>query len=158
MGTKTPGLPDADDGASERGEGEVGISTLFMSNGDATELGKPSHAALDFPAVSAKALTGVDAAPGEARSDAAGAALPAAPAMVAGLVGVEFVGTAARPSLTAPDAQHRIQRWHQHAAVVPVGPTDGQARRRALTIDDQMLLGARLATARRVRPGLRTPH
>ncbi len=62
----------------------------FMSNGGATELGKPSHAALDFPAVSVKALTGVGTAPGDARSDAADAALPAAPAMVAALSAWSF--------------------------------------------------------------------
>jgi hypothetical protein len=76
-------LPDADDGAGERVKGEVDISTSFISNGDATELGKPSQAALDFPAVSVKALNGVGTAPGDARSEAA--ALPAAPAMVAAL-------------------------------------------------------------------------
>jgi hypothetical protein len=43
-------LPDANDGAGERGKGEVDINTSFMSNGDATELGKrqakPRHAAM----------------------------------------------------------------------------------------------------------------
>ncbi len=54
--------------------------------------------------------------------------------MVVGLVSVEFVRAAARSSLAAPDRWHRIQRWRQHAAVVPVGPTDGQAKRRALAM------------------------
>ncbi len=133
------------------------IGTPLVADGKAAKLGEPGQGALDFPTVSAETLAAVDAAPGDARSDAAGAALSAAAAMVVGLVSVEFVRAAARSSLAAPDRWHRIQRWRQHAAIVPVGPTDGQAKRRALAIDDQVTLGARLAAVRRIGPGLRAP-
>ncbi len=133
------------------------IGTPLVANGKTAELSEPGQSALDFPATSAETFAAVDAAPGDARRDAASAALPAAAAMVVGLVSVEFVRAAARSSLAAPDRWHRIQRWRQHAAVVPVGPTDGQAKRRALAIDDQVALGARLAAVHRIGPGLRAP-
>lgn len=82
----------------------------LVADGKVAKLGEPGHGTLDFPAMSAETFAGVDATPGDARSDASGAALSAAAAMVVGLVGMEFVRAAARPSLSAPDRRHRIQR------------------------------------------------
>jgi hypothetical protein len=131
----------------------VNIGSPVVAHGKATELGQPSQGSLDFPAVTPEPFTAVDTAPGDPRNDGAGAALTAATTVIIALVGVELVRTATSPA----DRRHRIEGGCDHPAVVPVGPADRQAEGRALAIDDQVPLRARLASVRRIRPGLLTP-
>jgi hypothetical protein len=70
---------------------------------------------------------------------------------------VELVRAAARTAPEPANRRHRVEGAGHHAAVVPVGPADRQAERRALAIDDQVPLRACLATVRRTGPGLRGP-
>ena len=110
-GAKPPDLPDADDRAGERREGEVDVGAALVADGDAAELGEPSQGALDFATVSAETLIAVGATLYDARSDAASAARPAAAVMVVGLVGVTFARmrseTRGLPSFT-----EHYQLWH----------------------------------------------
>ena len=112
----------------------------------------------DDPPVLAEPLAALDAAPGNPRTDAPGAALLAAAAMIVGLVGVQFAGPAARASpSSSPNARYGIQGGGQHATVVAVGAAECQAQRRAAGVRDEVTLGARLATIRRVGADLRAP-
>ncbi len=58
------------------------VGTALVADGEAAELGEPGEGAFHFPAVSPQPLAAVGAAPGDARDDAAGAALTVASAMV----------------------------------------------------------------------------
>ena len=134
------------------------VVAALVADGQAAESGEPSEGALDHPAVSSEARAALDPAAGDARGDAAGAALTTAAAVVVGLVGVELGGPAAGSSpLLGPHARHRIKGWGQHAAVVAVGAAQCQAKRRAAGIHDEVALGARLAAIRRVRAGASAP-
>jgi hypothetical protein len=70
---------------------------------------------------------------------------------------VELVRTATRPASTPSDRLHSVEGGLQHLGVVAVGAADGQAKWRALAIDDDVPLRARLAAIRRVRAGRRSP-
>ena len=50
-GTKPSGLPQADDGAGERGEGEMEFGTAFVADAEAPRPGKPREAAFHDPPV-----------------------------------------------------------------------------------------------------------
>jgi hypothetical protein len=60
----------------------VDVGAALMAHGDAAELGEPGQGALDLPTVPPELFAAVDAAPGDARDDAAGMALAAAATMV----------------------------------------------------------------------------
>ena len=156
-GTKPPDLPDADDGGGECGEGEVNVGAALMSNGETAELGEPRQRPLHLPAMAPEPFAAVDAAPCDTRGDPTGAAFTAASAVVIAFVGVELVRPTARSSARPANRRHGVEGGGQHPAVVPVGPAERQAERRALAIDDQVPLRARLAAVRRIGPGLRAP-
>ncbi len=50
-------------------EGGENIGARFVADGDEAEAGKPGECPLDHPSVSAKALTALDATPGDAWND-----------------------------------------------------------------------------------------
>ena len=134
-----------------------GYRVEAVADGEAAELREPGQGALDLPAMTPEPFAGVDPAPGDTRRDAAGAALAAAPAVVAALVGVELVRAPPWPAPTPADRRHGVEGGRQHAAVVPVGAAERQAERRALAVDDRVPLRARLAPVRRVGPGRLAP-
>lgn len=126
--TEPPDLLEADEGAVERGEGLVDIGSVFVAHGEAKHAVQPSMGPLDYPAVAAKALAALHAAPGDAWPDVAGAALAAAAPVVAALVGVQLVRSLSRS--TAPAVAHGpdgIQHGYQHMAVMLVGGTGQHA-------------------------------
>jgi hypothetical protein len=72
--------------------------------------------------MAAQPLAALDAAPCDARLDAAGAAGASAAPVIVGLIGVQLVGTPARPAASFPDRRHGVEQRFQHRAIVPVGP------------------------------------
>lgn len=71
---------------------------------------------------------------------------------------MQLVGSAPRATaMPCPHARHRIARGGQHPAVVAVGPGEPQAGRRAVRVNDEVALRARLAPIRRVGPRRRAP-
>jgi hypothetical protein len=81
-------LVEADEGAGERGEGEMDVGTAFVADGKAAEAVEPCEGPFDDPPVLAEPLAALDAAPGDARGDATSAAFLTAAAVIIGLVGV----------------------------------------------------------------------
>jgi hypothetical protein len=72
----------------------VHVEPSFVADCEPSESIDPCEAALDHPSVGAELLAVLDAAPGDARLDAATqAGAPAAPVIV-GFVGVQLVGSA----------------------------------------------------------------
>ena len=133
------------------------VGAPLVADREAAEAVEPGQRALDHPAVPAQPLAGVDAPSGDAGRDGAGAALPAAAAVIVGLVGVELVGALARPASPVAHAGHGVQGRRQHHAVVPVGRAQAHPERRAPAVDHKVALRARFAAIRRVRAGLGTP-
>ena len=130
--TEPSELVEADEGAAERGDGEVDVGAAFITHDQATQAGQPGIGALDYLAVAAEALAGMDAAPGDAGPDTALVAVPAAAPVVIGLVGVQLVRASSRAAALA--GAHRWDRVH-----------------------DKVALGAGLAAIRRVRAGRLAP-
>ena len=135
----------------------MNVGAPLVPNGEAAELGQPRQRPFHLPAMPPEPFAAVDAAPCNARDDATGAALTAAAAVVVAFVGVELVRPTARSSVTPANRRHSVEGGRHHAAVMSVGPAERQAKRRALAIDDQVPLRARLASVRRIGPGLRAP-
>lgn len=151
-------LVEADEGAAERGEGEVDVGAALVAHREAAEAGEPGQGALHHPPVPAQALAALDPASGDAGRDAPRTALPAAAAVVVGLVGVQLARPAPRTAPRArPDRRDRVECRGEHAAVVSVGPAQGHAKGRAPGVGDQVPLGAGLASVGRARAGLRAP-
>ncbi len=145
---------------------EVDVGPSLIVDGEAAQAGQSSEGALDDPAMASEPSAALDAASGDAWDDGAGPALGPAPAMVVAFVGVQLVRSAARTSAAAgAHARHRVQGGCQHHAVVPVGPAQCQAERRAARVDDEVTFAARPAGRRcfasrrnrRVRAGLFAP-
>ena len=134
------------------------VGTALVAYAEAPEAGEPGEAALYHPSVPPEVGTAVHAAPCDAGPDAASPALPAAASMVIAFVGVQLVRALAWPTTACgPHAWHRVQRGHQHHAVVAVGAAQRDAERRAMGVRDEMALRARPAAIRRVRADLGTP-
>ena len=64
--TKLPDLTQADDGAGERGEGEVDVGPPFVADGEAAEPRQPRQGALHGPPLAAQPSAVLDAAAGDA--------------------------------------------------------------------------------------------
>ena len=90
--TKPPDPTEADDGTGEGGEGEVDVGAALVADRQMPEPGEPGEGALDHPAMSSKARAALDPATGDARGDAAGAALTTAAAVVVGLSAWSLTG------------------------------------------------------------------
>ena len=152
--TEPSDLVEADEGAGERGEGPVDVGAAFVADGQAPEADQPGQGPFHDPTVAPEAVGALDAAARDAGRDGAGAALGAASAVVVGLVCVELFGPASRPSTAAAHARDDVEHRGQHLAVVPVGPAQLEAERRAAGIDDEVALRARPSAVRGVRADL----
>ena len=133
------------------------VDPAFVSDGKPPEAVEPSEAALDDPPVTAKLLLGFDAAPCDARLDAAAATGASAPTVVVGLVGMQLVGPAPWPARLACHRRHGIEHRLERHAVVDVGPGQPETERDAASVGDQVTFRAGPASIRRVRAGLGTP-
>ena len=108
---------------------------------------------LDDPTVATQALAAVDAAPGNAGSDAAGFAFLAAALVIVSLVSVQLARTpVAVASVCRYGCGNGIQRRCQHPAVMLVSRISQDAKRRIVRIDNKMPFDARSATIRWVGP------
>ena len=131
------------------------VGAALAADRQAPEAGRPSQGSFDDPAVAAEAIGALDAAAGDARRDRPLATFGSAAAVVAGLVGVEPLRAATGSAPAVPHARDDVEDGGQHAAVVPVGPAQLKAERRAAGVDHEVALGARTASVRGVRADLR---
>ena len=104
--TELSDLVESDEGAAEDHAGLVDVSAPLARDGQAAEAVEPGQRALHDPAVPAQPLAAVDATSREAVGDRAGAAFRSAPAVVAGLVGVERVRALARTATAVTHLRH----------------------------------------------------
>ena len=85
------------------------VASALVARDEPAEAVDPREGALDDPPVAAQLLAGLDAPPGDARSDAATAAGLTAASMVVGFVSVELVRPASRAACLAPDRRDTIE-------------------------------------------------
>jgi len=124
---------------------------------EAAELEEPSDRALGNPAEPPEFLAGLDAFPRDSIEDAPLLEVGVTAGDVVGLVGVEFLGPNAGPATRAPDRLDQFDQRLEQLAVVVVGRGLPGGQRRALPVDQDVLLRARLAPIGRVRPGFGPP-
>jgi hypothetical protein len=151
---------DADEGAGQVQEAEDRRGLAVVADREATVREQPGDRPLDDPAMSAEALGGLDATPGDPGDDAASAQGAPVDGIVVALVAVELLGSEARASrLTkrAPDGRDGVDQRLQQLGVVDVGGGQRRRERDALPVDDQAVLRAALAPVRRVRAGRLAP-
>lgn len=126
-----------------------------VADGEAAEAGKLGEGALCHTAMATELLAGLDPALGNTRHDPAGPAFPTATLVIVTLVGMKLGRATTRSAVPVTRTGNGVQGRCQHHAIVPVGPRQRQAERRALPVGHKMALLARFAATRRVRAGLR---
>lgn len=135
-------------------EGGKDVGPAFVAHSDPVEACEPSERAFHDPAVSPELLAALDPAPGDPRDDRPLAQSFSAVSKIIALVGVQLVRPFARPADALADRWHGIHQLLQKLAVVAVGRRNPHGERNAVGVDENMALGARLSTIRRVRPAL----
>ena len=137
---------------------QVGAPLVAHPQAAATE--EPRKTPLDDPPVPPQSLGGVDAAASDARGDAPATQGTTQRGRVVGFIGVEFGRALARTTRLPPWADDRrdgINQRKQLGRVVGIGRRETDRQRDAVPVDDQVVLGARLAAVDRVPAGLLAP-
>lgn len=133
------------------------LGLAFVASVEPTASGEPGHGALDHPAVSAQSLRGLDAAPGDARSDVPLAEPSTQGGIVVAFVAVEFRWSSEPRPAGASDRRDPPDQRLQGQAVMGVGGRDGDGDGQAGTVDDKMDFRSRLAAVGRIRSGQLPP-
>jgi len=128
----------------------VDIVPAFIPHAQAPLLVDPRVGALDHPAVPTQPLLRLDAGPSDTRSDAAPAQAPAVLARSVRLVRVQFAGPMSGATLGLLHVGHRLHQGEQLVGVVDVGSRQTLGQGQALSVDEKMMLTARLRSVRRV--------
>jgi hypothetical protein len=129
----------------------MGVEPALVADREATKAGEPGESALDDPSVLAQPLTALDATAGNTVLDAAALASKTATAVIIGLVGMQLVRAAPRSAALSRHEWDGVEQFLERFAVVGVGPGQQEGERDAATVGDEVTLGARLASVRRVR-------
>lgn len=119
---------------------EVGAS--LVADAEPFELVQPGEGALDDPAHLAQPGSVGGSTPGDHRLDAALPQQAAVLVEVIAPVGVQAPWLATWTSPQAPDRWDRVQQRKELGDVVAVATGEGDCERRAVTVDDHMMLGA----------------
>lgn len=106
-----------DERAGERGKDIVDVASAFVACDEPIVSLDLSKGALDDSPVLPERLAGLDAAPGNPRSDPAMSAGLDAAAMAVGLVGVKLVWPALRPARLAIDRRDTVEQFLEGQAV-----------------------------------------
>jgi hypothetical protein len=101
------------------------VGFAFVAEGQPAVAGQPGDGPLDLPPVTAQALTGLDAAPGDPRGDAALPQPGPVSIKVISLVRAELGGTPAARPAPGPDGGNAPDQRARRLAVVGVRRADG---------------------------------
>jgi len=135
----------------------MNVGATFIPDAQPPMLEEPGNGPLHNPAVDAQATTMRGATPGQKWENTSLTQLPPVRLRVIGPVSLDPIGSPAGPSHFARDRRDRIDQRQQLRDVVAIGSGDLHGQGNALRIGDQMVLGARFASIRRIRAGLRPP-
>jgi hypothetical protein len=129
----------------------VDIGAAFVADDQTAKAMEPGEGSFHHPAMAPETLRGLDAAPSDARGDPASATSRPRRARVVALVGVQLVGTQARPSDRLLDGRYAVEQGLEQSGVghVRAAQLDGEGD--ALAVDKDVVLGARPAAVGRIR-------
>jgi hypothetical protein len=130
----------------------VDIGAVLPAHRQALEGVQPGEGALHHPADRAEPGAMRDAPAGNHRLDPASPQLPAVGVMVITPIGVDCIGSAARPAGLAAYRWDGVQQRQQLGDVVAVAAGDGDRQRDPVGVGQQVVLGAWLATVDRAGP------
>lgn len=133
------------------------VGPALRADGQAAQASEPGQRALDHPSVATQALAAFNASSGDARGDGSPAQGPAATAMVVSLIAVQRGRSPARPPGALTDRWHGIDQRLQFQTVMAVGRAQAGGQGDAGAIGEDVTLGARPTTIRRVRADLVAP-
>jgi hypothetical protein len=133
------------------------VELALVADGEAAEFVDPCEAALDEPSMAAEFLAVFNAAPGDTRLDLPAMASTAAAPVIIRLVGVQLARPASWPAALACNAWDGVEQRFEGHAVVGIGPGQDKGEWNTSAVSDQVALGARPASIRRVRACRRTP-
>lgn len=117
------------------------VGPTFVADPESSELVGPGEGPLDHPAGAAETGAVRNPATGDEGLDAAFPQHAAVPVVVVAPVGEESLGPVTWAPTHAPDARYRIQQRDQLGDVVPVAAGQRDGQRRAVAVDDHMVLG-----------------
>ena len=132
-------------------------SAAFIPDGETAETAEPCQGTLDDPAMPPQALGAVDPAAGNPRLDRAPAQRRATMPEVVALVGMELGRSPLRSTNAMADRRHGIDHLFEEAAVVDVCRAEPDGEWNALSIRNQVALGAGSAAIGWVGAGLLAP-
>ena len=137
--------PQADDGAGQRQESFVDVSSTLIADAQASEPMQPAQRSLNHPSTPAQVITAFNAASGDAGLDALSAKpLPVA-AVVVALVGVQLGGPLAWSSPQASYCGQTLNEWAQQLRVMDVGRRKLDRQGQPPLIDDDVVFATELA-------------
>jgi len=136
----------------------MNIRVSLISDAQSSKAVQPCEGALDDPAVSPQTLTRLDAASRNAGQDAALTSSGSAAREVVALVGMDLGRAMPWVSTAWPEQwRYGVEQVFEASAVMLVGRSDQRRQRRAPAINDQMVLGPRLAAVGRIWPRFEPP-
>lgn len=107
----------------------MNIETPLEANAQLPEGSKPCMRALDNPAMLAEPVVPLDASASNSWTDSSLVQMLTASSKVVSLVGVELVGTAARPSRQSSYRWYGVNQRFEHNGIVSIGTGDDQCQR-----------------------------
>ena len=136
------------------------VGPPFVTHPKAAAAEQPGERSLHHPAIPPEALGGVDPTSRNPWSDAPSAQGTAEVRGIVGFSGVEFGRSLARPARSPARSDDRgnvVDQREQLRGVVGIGGREADRQRDAVAIDNQVVLGAKLAPVDGVRAGLLAP-
>lgn len=118
---------------------------------------QPRQGAFDDPSMTAEALARFDAAPCDARLDAALRGRSPAAGEVVAFVRMHLCGSPSRSTPALTDTRHRVEQRGKTQRVVRVGRPDERGKRKPAALHKDMVLGAEFAAVSRTWTGLPPP-
>jgi hypothetical protein len=141
---------EADQGAGEIEESKVQIGRALVTDGEPTEAVEPGEGPLDYPAIPSQLLTGLDPTSSDATADAALAQVVPTAGIVVALIGMQFVRPLTRSPAPPFDRLDGFDQIFEDDRVVDIGRREPDREWDALAVDQDVALGASLATVGRV--------
>src|SRR5512147_99523 len=147
----------ADERSGNEREGEMDVGPALVADGQAAKASEPGQRALNHPPVATQALAAFNASASDARGAGSPAQGSAATAIVVGFIAVQLGRSPARPPGALADRWHGIDQRLQVQTVMAVGRAQADGQGDAGAIGEDVALGARPTTIRRVWADLVAP-
>ena len=133
------------------------VRSPFPAHPQSAEAVQPGKGPLDHPPVNSQTRAVLGAAPRDSGHDAAGTNLLAVAVVVVAAVGVEGERSAAGPADPATNRRHGVEKRQELGDIVAVATRQDDGERGAVSVGDQVVLGAGPAPVDRRRARVAPP-